>query len=109
MGTIPGWLLRQAGQDVVIEPYAGSGGAGKAYGPPVTVRALVERKRRRVRATTGEQVVSETTLRLRLNIVDCPPGSKATLQDGTVSEVIVSGTHDGGTLPVPSHMEVMLT
>lgn len=110
MRTIPNWLLRKMGQDVVIEPYAGSGGAGKAYGPPVTVRALVERKRRRVRATTGEQVVSETTLRLRLNEVDsCPPGSKVTFANGEVAEVIVSGTHDGGTLHVPSHMEVALT
>ena len=107
MATIPGWLLRQAGQDVQVEAYAGAGAHGRTYAARVTVRALVEAKRRLVRNAEGVEVVSETTLRMRLTET-CPPESRVTLPDGRTTVVIMSAPIDGGSLPVPSHLEVAL-
>lgn len=108
MGGIPAWLLRAMGQDVTVEPFEGDGSFGPAYGPVVTVRALVEHGRRLVRDQTGTEVVSETTLRVPLGTV-CPAGSRVTLPDGTRSTVITARRYDGGMLPVPSHLEAAVT
>jgi hypothetical protein len=106
-GTIPGFLLRRGGESIVVEAFLGAGSFGPTYAAAVTVRALVERKRRLVRNGEGDEVISETTVRARLGLV-CPPQSRVALEDGTVSYVIASGPHDGHGLPVPSHLEVTL-
>ena len=109
-GTIPGWLLHQLGHDITVEPYTGAGGAGPTYGPPVSVRALVDSSRRLVRDADGAEVTSETTLRLSLAHADAfPVGSRVTLPDTSTAEVITTARHDGRRLPVPSHLEVSLT
>ncbi|MBF8186323.1 hypothetical protein ITP53_11295 [Nonomuraea sp. K274] len=105
---IPRWLLDRMGHDVQIEPYMGSGAYGPVYAAPVTVRALVDGRRRLVRSAEGSEVVSETTLRVRLGVT-CPPLSRVTLPDGTQAQAITTTTHDGGKLPVPSHLEIALT
>ncbi|GAA2772803.1 hypothetical protein [Saccharopolyspora taberi] len=108
MAGIPRFLLAQAGSDVVIEAYEGSGAYGDIYGDPVTVRAVVDASRRLVRDDAGTEVVSETTLYAPLSTV-APAGSRVTLPDGTSSTVITAKRRDGGRLPVPSHVEVVLT
>lgn len=108
MAGIPRWLLSQAGDDVTIEPYEGSGAYGDIYGPPVTVRAVVDASRRLVRNEAGTEVVSETTLYAPLSTV-APAGSRVTLADGTRTTVITAKRRDGRRLPVPSHLEVVLT
>lgn len=109
-GTIPGALLRRMGWDITVEPYAGAGAHGPLYGDPVAVRALMDAGRRRVRDTEGDEVVSETTLRVRLTDADhFPTGSRVTLPDGTTPTVITTSRHDGRSLPAPSHLEVSLT
>ncbi|MFI6814430.1 hypothetical protein ACIBG7_18610 [Nonomuraea sp. NPDC050328] len=107
MRAIPGWLLRKAGKDVIVEPYAGAGPYGAVYGPAVTVRALVEAKRRLVRDSAGSEVISETTLRMQLADA-CPAESRVTLPDGSITHAITSAEVDGVHLPVPSHREVAL-
>lgn len=107
MRVIPAWLLRKAGKDVLVEPATEEGPFGQEYGPQATVRALVEAKRRLVRDAEGAEVVSETTLRMRLDET-CPTGSRVTLPDGAVSYAITSAPVDGGKLPVPSHLQVAL-
>ena len=110
MGTIPGWMLRRMGWDITVEPFEGDGPHGPVFGPPVEVRALLDAKRRLVRAANGAEVISETTLRMRLDHADqCRPGSRVHLPDGTVSTVITTARHDGRAMPVPSHLEVALT
>jgi hypothetical protein len=108
MAGIPPWLLNRMGQDVSVEPYAGAGAYGPTYDPPATVRALVEHKRKLVRGKDGQEVVSETTIRMQLDVA-CPVDSRVTLSDGTKSTVLTAKPIDGGTLPVPSHLEVTLT
>ncbi len=107
MAGIPGWLLRAAGHDVTIEARTGSGPYGDVYDPPDTARVLVDQKRRLVRDQGGQEVVSETTLRAPLDTV-APPGSRVTLPDGRTSTVITVSRYDGGSLPVPSHLEIAL-
>ena len=104
---IPGWLLRKAGQDVTVEPFTGEGPFGPEYGEQTVVRALVEHKRRLVRDAQGSEVISETTLRMQLTET-CPANSRVTLPDGTTTTVLTSAPIDGGTLPVPSHLQVTL-
>lgn len=106
MRSIPAWLYRKAGEDITVEPYLGAGPFGDAYGPPVTVRAIVDAKRRLVRSATGEQVVSETTAHCPLS-VDVPTDSRVTIR-GQVTTVIGAHRRDGGRLRVPSHLEVVL-
>lgn len=107
MRMIPAWLLRRAGKDILIEPFAGEGPFGQEYGEPAEVRSLVEHKRKLVRDAEGAEVISETTLRMQL-WETCPTGSRVTLPGGAVSFVITSAPIDGGRLPVPSHLEVNL-
>ncbi|WP_217370133.1 hypothetical protein [Nonomuraea antri] len=101
-------MLTQLGQDVTIEPYLGSGSFGPVWGPPVTVRALVDNRRRRVRSASGTEVISESTIRVQLTVT-CPVGSRVTLPDGRTGVAITNARHDGGTVRVPSHLEVALT
>jgi hypothetical protein len=105
VGEIPGWLYQLAGEDITVEPYLGSGGYGDTWGPAVTVRGIVEEKRRLVRNSQGVEVLSNTTVRCPLG-TNAPPLSKVTVR-GTVTKVIACPRHDGKALPVPSHTEVV--
>jgi len=106
MPGIPAFLLQHK---VSIEAYLGSTGNGvETYAAATTVACFADDKRRLVRATTGEEVVSETTLYAALDTV-APPQSRVTLADGRVATVIQALRRDGGSLPVPSHLEIVLT
>lgn len=105
MAAIPRWLLRHT---ATIEPLIGEGPFGSAYGPAAEVRCMRDDGRRLVRDITGSQVVSSTTLYMRMSET-CPPGSRVTLDDGSVSTVITAARRDGGGLPTPDHLEVTLT
>lgn len=103
MAVIPAFLLRHT---VSVEPLTGEGGNGPTYGPAATVRCFRDDKRRLVRGRDGSEVVSETTLYMR-PAEDCPVGSRVTLP-GRVSTAITSTRRDGGGLPTPDHLEVIL-
>lgn len=109
MGTIPGFLLRHT---IVIEPYEGHSATGPIYGPPVTVRCFNADKRRFIRSKTAtgstgsNEVIAATTSY-------CPPGTVAPAQsrvtvNGRVTKVLQFLDHDGGGLPTPDHVELLL-
>lgn len=104
MGAIPAVLLRH---QVTIEPLTGEGPFGPVHGAATTVRAFVDQRRRLVRAATGSEVVSETTVYLPPGTT-CPAGSRVTLPSGHTSTVITASVRDGGGLPTPDHLEVAL-
>lgn len=110
MGGIPAYLLVHT---ITIEPYIGQDGEGAdLYGPAVEVRCFVDAKRRRVRSpatnnATGDEVLSEATAYAPLATV-APPNSRVTLPDGGVSRIIAALRRDGGSLPVPSHLEIVI-
>lgn len=106
MPGIPQWLYDKAGQPVTVEPYEGASAIGEVYGPPVTITMVVDHKRRLVRTASGVETVASTTLYGPLS-ANVPAQSHVTLADGRRITVITSHPHDGKTLPVPSHLEVI--
>lgn len=97
---------------VTVEAYTGSSAYGPQYDAPVAVACLLESKRRTVVSARendhGQEVVSSGTFYAALDTV-CPPESRITLPDGTVTVAINAIRHDGGGLPTPDHVEVQLT
>ncbi|WP_439662856.1 hypothetical protein ACSHWB_16240 [Lentzea sp. HUAS TT2] len=95
---------------VTVRPYLGTGAYGDVWGDPVVVREVfVEDRRRLVRNQSGEEVVSESTVRTRPG-VRIPVGSKVTVWQGTSLErtarVITTNSFDH---PASwSHIEVAL-
>ncbi|MGA5764479.1 hypothetical protein [Nonomuraea bangladeshensis] len=103
MGSVPAWLLRH---QVFVEALEGEGPLGPEFAEQVVERAFIAEKRRMVRDAEGSEVVSETTVIMRLDAV-CPAGSRVTV-NGRTTYVIVSARQDGGGLPTPDHLEVAL-
>ncbi|MEU5847440.1 hypothetical protein [Saccharopolyspora shandongensis] len=104
---IPAVLLPHT---ITVQPYLGTGAYGEQLGDPDTVRAQVEDSRRLVRSTTGEELVSSTTVRTRLD-VHVPPGSLVTVWPGapharTARVITVDRFEHPGT---PGHLELALT
>lgn len=97
--------------EVSAEPYSGTDGRGRpVYGTAVDVPCFQDDKRRLVRnPTTGEEVVSETTLYCALDTTALNAKGRVTLSDGRVATVLNVLRRDGGNLPLPSHLEVVLT
>lgn len=94
---------------VTIEPYTGTNSFGEPqYGAGVTVAAFVDDKRQLVRAATGEEVLSEATVITARSAV-CPVESRVTLPSGRTARAIKAMDRDGGSLPVPSHLEILTT
>jgi hypothetical protein len=90
---------------VTVEPWTGSGAYGDVWGTPFGIACFVEDKRRLVRAADGSEVVSETTVYTNRG-PEIPNRSRVTLPSGRKPLVIVVSDHDGGDLPVPSHLEI---
>lgn len=103
MGVLPPFLLRHT---AVIEPYQGAGPTGPVYGPPVTVKCFCDDQRRLVRNGDGTEVISSATVYCDLATV-APAESRVTV-NGKTSTVFTTYRRDGGGLPTPDHLEVVL-
>lgn len=105
---LPGILLQH---EVTVEPYAGTSGRGTViYGAAFAVECFVDEKRRLVRnPQTGEEETSATTFYCQLDTAGITVKSRVTLPSGRVATVLDVARRDGGGLPVPSHLEVILT
>lgn len=101
---LPEFLLQHT---VTVEPWTGSGAYGDVWGTGFTLACFVEDKRRLVRAADGSEVVSETTVYANRG-PSIPNRSRVTLPNGRKPLVIVVSDHDGGDLPVPSHLEIAM-
>lgn len=110
MGTIPVALLQHT---ISVEPYLGQAGDGsELFGAATAVKCFVDEKIRRVRTastenSTGDEVLSEATAYAHLSTV-APAGSRVTLPTGRISYVLQALRRDGGALPVPSHLEIVI-
>lgn len=106
MAEIPRTLLRHR---VDVEPRLGTSPRGDVYGDPVTVRCLVEERRRQVRADDGAELVAEATLRARLaDAAVLGVGARVTLPTGRTTWVLDVRRHDDAALGAWQHCEVML-
>ena len=97
---------------VTVQRFAGAGAEGDTWDDPESaVLCFVSEKRQLVRAASGEQVVSETTVYFPKTVADIPPESLVTIGAPfveRVTTVITASRHDGGGLPTPDHLEVAL-
>jgi hypothetical protein len=105
---IPAVLLPHS---ITVRAYLGTGPYGDVHGDPVVVRrTFVEDRRRLVRTTTGEEALSETTVRTRPH-EHIPVGSLVTVWSGTpherIGRVIIVNRYDHPSSW--SHIEVALT
>lgn len=93
-----------------VRTLTGGGGYGDTYaGTPVTVPCFLDDTRKQVRSTTGDEVVSETTLYCALEHYDTfTPGSQVALSYRS-AEVIGVNRRDAPGLPLPEHLEVTLS
>lgn len=105
---VPAYLLTHT---IGIEAYGGADSSGvEHYAPPVIVACFLDQKLRRVTAPTGDEVLSSSTAYAALSAeLSAPVGSRVTLPDGTVTRVIEALKRDGGGLPTPDHLEIILT
>lgn len=97
---------------ITIARYTGTGAYGDVWAAPTSEAGMVEDKRRMIRASNGEQVISSTTVYLPISTPDVPLGSTVTLPAvfGTrVATVLAVARHDGGGQPTPDHLELNLT
>ncbi|WP_145906091.1 hypothetical protein [Kitasatospora viridis] len=105
MTGLPGFLMVH---QVTIEAYQGDSAYGPRWAPPTAVRCFLDEGTRMVRARDGREVSSTSTAYCPLTTT-APTDSRVTLPDGRQATVIQALRRDGGTLPVPSHLEVQLT
>jgi hypothetical protein len=98
---------------VTIEPYTGTSGAGQPlYGAAVALTGWLDFKRRTVRtamttSNAGDEVVAEASFYTDRGPT-VPNESRVTMPDGSVSRVLAVLDRDGGTLPLPSHLEIVI-
>lgn len=103
MSVLLGLMRRQ----VTVEPHTGTSANGPVFGAGVPVRCLIEQKTRTIRRPDGTEIVGKTTLFCPLGTV-APAESRVTLPDGSVTRVLFAIPHDGGGLPTPDHLELLL-
>ncbi|WP_350347258.1 hypothetical protein ABIQ69_11515 [Agromyces sp. G08B096] len=94
---------------VTVEAFQDTNGYGEPqYAAPAVVACFTEAKRRLVRSSTGEEVVSETTLYTDASHeTKFPPGSRVTV-GADVATVITAGAFTSGDLDLPDHLVVNL-
>ncbi|CAM3459858.1 hypothetical protein STSO111631_20110 [Stackebrandtia soli] len=98
-GVMPDLPTVQIGERVET-PY------GPAYGPPTSVTAYVEARRRRVLDLDGVEALSETTVYAPTG-TECGQGARLTLPGGQATTVIAVRVHHGAGAPTPDHVEIV--
>lgn len=92
-----------------VEPYTGAGANGATYGDPVTVPCFLERKRRLVRASSGEQVVSESTAYADVSFAGTLVArSRVTISGEPSTTVLTLEVNTSGELDLPDHVAAAL-
>lgn len=93
---------------VQVATFAGTSGDGDVFASPVSKKCFREDETKLVRSATGEQVVSQTTLYGPLGDLSAYAVNSRVTLPGRLSRVIGVYARDGGTLSLPSHVEVHL-
>lgn len=95
---------------VTVETFLGSGPYGDAYEPESDpIHCFIDESRRFVRSSTGEQVVSETTLTMGKEHYDRFKPESVVHVNGHESTVITRSLADSGDLDLPDHLSVSLS
>lgn len=95
-------IARLFTQPVTVETYAGNGGLGDIYAAPVTVMCFVNDGHERTKATSGVEIVSQSTLYAPLaDFGVFTPDSKVTVNGRTARVVSVFRRDSAG--PISAH------
>lgn len=79
---------------ISVEPYVGSGAYGSTYGPPVSITCRVEDTVRLVRASSGDEAVSSSTVYCDTDVV-IPAESRVTVNGRVTTVLSVSNLSTG--------------
>lgn len=90
---------------ISVEPYLGSGAYGAVYGPAVEVACRVEDVTKLVRGSSGDEVVSSSTVFCDTDVV-IPAESRVTLPNRVTTVLSVSNPSTGWSSL--DHLEVNL-
>lgn len=103
MAEIPdGFLVHEA----EIQKYTGTGARGDIFAAPVTIRCIIDSKRRLVRSLDGKEVVSEATvITRREHLPLCVPRSKIKLGGRDTVIILAADRTDGG-MGAWQHLEI---
>jgi len=94
---------------VSVETHAGGGPMGDVYDAAVTVPCLIDEDRKLVRSSSGDEVVSETTLLMdKSHYSKFTPESPVTYR-GRRATVISRRLFDSGPMGLPDHCEIQLS
>lgn len=104
MAAIPKRFLRHR---IIVEPYLGTSGTGRLYGPAVEVKCFLDQKTRNVRNPAGDVVTSSSTAYASPGTT-APPLSRVTLSGGRLTRVIQDAPRDSQGLGAPDHVEIQL-
>jgi hypothetical protein len=113
MGLLSEMMPEAMQHTLTFEPYLGPAGSGDVlYGAAFTLVGFCDAKSRKVRVPmtqtgTGDEVLSEATFYTDRGPT-VPTDSRVTLPDGRTSRVLAVLDRDGGALPVPSHLEIVI-
>lgn len=104
MADLPEWALRHT---LTAEPYLGrSIGGDPLYGPPVQVRCLIDRNLKEI--NPDEIRVEPSGARIYTQL-DAPINSETRLTvEGRRVEIVTLFRRDGGGLPTPDHLEIIV-
>jgi hypothetical protein len=91
---------------ISVEPYEGTGSHGPIFGTAVSVTCRVEEKVQLVRANTGEEAVSSTTVFCDSDVV-IPVESRVTVNGRSTSVLAVGNPSTNGRSRL-DHLEVFL-
>ncbi len=95
---------------VTVETFEGSGPYGDVYLPTSDpIPCFIDEKRRFVRSSTGEQIVSETTLWMSKTHYGAFKPESLVQVNGHPSTVITRSLADSGEMDLPDHVSVNLT
>lgn len=93
---------------VTVAPRTGDGPTGRTYGTPYELPCWLDDRVRLVLASTGEQIISPSTVYGPSTCPDIPPGSRISRPSGREMTVIAAQRHDSGQLGLPDHVEISL-
>jgi hypothetical protein len=94
---------------VQVETRIGQNAISDVWADPVTVPCFVNDQTHLVRGQHDEEVVSQSIVYAPIEQAALFVSDSKVTVSGRVARVITANANDGGSLPLPSHVEVHLT
>jgi hypothetical protein len=93
---------------VSVQPFTGNRSHGPTYGPSITHPCFIEHGNQLILSKEGKEIVATSTVYLPLAAESDFPIDSLVTVNGRPSTVVDVKRRDGGGLPTPDHLEVIL-